>query len=91
MELGPVADADVRIRLLTALRDAGLSFWKGGLRKEARYTRVLSKFQALGKTDDGEVDDSDESVQKVTEALWQWGREEGARVLDVLRVFTWRE
>ncbi len=89
MEVGPVADPELRSRLLKKLREVGLTFWDGAFREEAKYTRVVSESKKLRQNEDGDIDDSEEHVQRVAASLWKKGWEEGKVVVDALRHFDW--
>ncbi len=90
MEVGPIEDSDLRIRLLKALKEADFSFWeKGAFRREAKYTRILTKGQALRKTEDGDHDDAPDYVRGVAESLWKKAWHEGEKVVNVLSKFDW--
>jgi len=91
LEVGPLQDGQLRMRLLHALKDAGFTFWeKGAFRVEAKYTRVLSRFQNLRLRDDGEVDDSEDYVTDVAAGLLKKAWAEGGHVVDVLKAFDWK-
>jgi hypothetical protein len=85
MEVGPIADPDYRIRLLGKTKDAGFTFSKGAIRKEAKFTRILSFVHTLNKDDQGESHDDPEYLSKVAGDLWKKGWEEGKRIVDVLK------
>ncbi len=70
LEVGPIADADLRVQLLTAIESAGLSFSKGAFDPGRKYTRVLTMTKPLRKNSDGEVDDDIDSVREVARAVW---------------------
>lgn len=91
MEVGPIEDADLRIRLLEAAKKAGFSFSKSALdrSKESKYTRLVSKVKELRKTDDGDPDDSLEYVEKVASDLWEKAWTEGEKLVGALEGFDW--
>lgn len=89
MEVGPIADAALRIVLLKRLADAGFKYWKGGLEEGAKFTRILTVSQTLRKDDEGEPDQSAEYLQKVIESLWEKFWQEGQAIIPVLKTFEW--
>ena len=90
MEVGPLDDPDVRLRLLRELKKAGFSFQeKGAFRPEAKYTRILSKRQQLRTDEEGESDESEQYLREVATSLWKKAWNEGENVVDVLKRFKW--
>ena len=90
MEVGPIDDPDLRIRLLHALKEAGFSFWeKGAFRKESKYTRILTKLQKLKTTDEGDPDDDPAYVRGIAELLWKKAWQDGEKIVDVFEKFDW--
>lgn len=90
MEVGPVADGELRKRLLTAIKDAGFPISeKRAFAEGAKFTRIVSEIRKLRATDDGEPDDDPEYIKKMAESLWEklWG--EGSKITEVLRTFDW--
>ncbi len=89
MEVGPMADAQKRICLLEAIQAASFSFWEGGLRKKAKFTRIVSLKQKPKRDDYGEPDLSDDAVRRVVGSLWKKMWKEGEKIVDVLAAFDW--
>jgi hypothetical protein len=91
MEVGPIEDADLRIRLLEGAKKVGFSFSRSALdrSKKAKYTRILSKVKELRKNDEGDPDDSPEYVETVASALWEKAWADGKKVVGALKGFDW--
>lgn len=89
LEIGPVADAQKRIRLLHAVQDAGFKFREAGFREEAKFTRILSLKHKPRKDEDGELDLSDEAVRQAIGTLWKRMWKDGGHIVDVLKQFDW--
>lgn len=89
LEVGPVADPAERIALLRAIQSAGFDFRKGGLREEAKFTRIVSVKQKPKRTEDGDPDLSDEAVKEAVGALWTKLWKEGGKIVQVLKEFGW--
>jgi len=85
MEVGPIADPDYRIRLLGKIKEAGFSFSKSAIRKEAKFTRIISLVHTLQRDDQGEVNDDPEHVAKIAGELWEKAWKEGKKIVDVLK------
>lgn len=89
LEVGPMMDGQTRIRLLEAIRSAGLKVREAGFREEAKYTRILSLSQRLKPDEEGDPDTSDESVRQSAAALWTKLSKEGAKIIEALKGFEW--
>jgi len=90
IEVGPIQNSELRIRLLHAIKDGGFSFGeKAAFREEAKYTRILSQRRKLKQTDGGTVDDDPDYVQEVAASMWKKHWQDGKKIIEILRRFDW--
>jgi hypothetical protein len=89
IQVGPMSDAQERIRLLTMLQESGLSFQKDALKEGVQLTRIARESQKLRLNQDGDTDLSAEYVDSVTRSLWKKLRTDVAKLLNVLKGFDW--
>ncbi|MFQ5502375.1 MAG: PD-(D/E)XK nuclease family protein [Phycisphaerae bacterium] len=90
IEVGPIEDSSLRIRLMHAIKDGGFSFWeKGAFRKTAKYTRILSQKKKLQQKEDGTVDDDPDYVQQVAASMWKKHWQDGKKIVEILKAFDW--
>lgn len=89
MEVGPIADADMRIRLLTEIRAAGFSFGKKALERGAKFTRLLSETKTIQVDEEGQPRDDTAYIHGVVKSQWDklWGK--GAAICGVLKELDW--
>jgi len=89
LEVGPVADGELRRRFLRAIKDSGFSFREEAFKEGAKFTRIVSKNQKLRLTEDDEPDDDPEYIKKTTESLWEELWAKGSKITEVLKTFDW--
>ncbi len=91
MEVGPLEDADLRMRLLKSIKKAGFTFWeKEAFKKGAKHTRILSIPQKLKTDAEGEPIDDPDHITDVTKSLWKKLWAEGEKIVGVLEAFDWK-
>ncbi len=90
LEVGPVSEPTLRIRLLKAIKKAGFSFGeKSAFKAGPKYTRILSMSHKLRTNEDGDVDDNPEYVKEIAKSLWKKFWDEGGKITGVLKDFDW--
>ena len=89
MEVSPISDSDLRIRLLTAIRDAGFKVGDKGFREESKFTRIYTLTKAIRIADDGEPDDDNEYIAGLVESMWEKSWKDTQAIVDVLQKFKW--
>ncbi len=90
MEVGPIEDSALRIRLMHAIKDGDFSFWEvGAFRRQAKYTRILSERRKLRQTEDGTADDDAEYVKGMAASMWKKMWQDGERIIAILKEFNW--
>ena len=63
IEVGPIANPKIRIKLMELLMDAGFNFYvKGAMKDGAKYTRIVSNIKKLKIDEDSELDNTPESI-----------------------------
>ena len=89
MEVGQVADSKLRIRLLKHIQKAGFKIGDKAFREESKFTRIYTYTKKMTVNEDGEVDDSDEYVSGLIEAMWKksWG--DTSNIVNALKSFKW--
>lgn len=85
MEVGPIADPEYRLRLSGKIREAGFSFSNYAIKKQAKFTRIVSLVHTLPKGDQGEPEDDPEHVAKVAGDMWEKAWADGKKIVEVLR------
>jgi|GEM_PF-637007 len=91
MEVGPMEDNGLRVRLLKAVKQAGFKFKeKPAFKEGGKFTRIISKIKKLRTNEDGEPDDDPDYIKTVTESLWKELWDEGSKITEVLSGFDWK-
>ena len=90
-EVGPMTNTQQRLRLLNAIKVAGLKVSSKGFREEARFTRVYPVRKKLTRDEQNEPDTSYESVAKTFKQLWGLQEPNLARMIEVIEQFDWEE
>jgi len=85
LEVGPVADYEKRKALLDVIKDAGFSFWEGGYKEGAKFTRIYSVNKKLTLNEEGDIDDSIEKVGAVAKSLWEKSKEQREKINTLLK------
>jgi len=85
LEVGPIPDYEKRKALLDVIKDAGLSFWKGGYKEGAKFTRIHSVNKKLPLNEEGDTDDSIEKVGAVAKSLWEKSKEQREKINNLLK------
>ncbi|MGI8654313.1 MAG: PD-(D/E)XK nuclease family protein [Pyrinomonadaceae bacterium] len=85
LEIGPVADAEQRRKLVEAFRRSGFKIPTLADREGARYTRFYSRARVVN-----EIDDSNEVKQAMVE-LWQQSADKVNEATKVIENFIWEE
>ena len=83
LEVGPVDNSELRIKLLTFINNSGFNIRDKGFRKEAKFTRIYTITKTLRTDDDGEVDDGDEYIKELTKSMWNKAYSETSHVVDI--------
>jgi len=90
IEVGPIANPKIRLKLMESLMDAGFKFYvKDAMREGAKSTRIVSNIKKLKIDEDSELDNTPEYIKDLTDALWAKTWEEGKKILGVLKSFNW--
>ncbi|HUU83032.1 MAG TPA: PD-(D/E)XK nuclease family protein [Phycisphaerae bacterium] len=89
IEVGPIADGDLRRRLLTSIKDAGFSIKKHSFAPGAKFTRIASATRRLRVNEDDEPDHDPEYIKQETKSLWEKLWTEGSKITKVLKNFDW--
>ncbi len=90
MEVGPLEDSALRIRLLTSIKEAGFSFReKGAFKEGAKYTRILTVLQELRTGAEGGGIDAPDDIANVTKSLWKKLWAKGEKIVGVLEALDW--
>ncbi len=89
MEMGPVENSALRIRLLKKIQDAGFKIGDKAFREEALFTRISTLTRKLSTNEEGEIDDTDEYLHGLVKSMWEksWGENSG--IVDVFKNFKW--
>ena len=88
IEIGPMDDSDVRLRLVKAFQAAGFKAGKRALSGDAKYSRIL-RVNQKPIFDQGEPDYSPESIQSAVSAMWKKISKDADRLTGVLEDFDW--
>jgi len=91
MEVGPIVDHALRVRLLERLKKAGFSFREIAFKDGAKYTRIASTIRKLPTTGDGALDDSAESISQLVRSMWKPFWEQCEKIEGALNGFEWQE
>jgi len=89
LEVGPIAEAQKRQKVLRAIDKAGIPVRKTGYRDEAKFTRLLNYNQRLTLNEEGDFDMSDEAIRGVVGILWKKFEEPQAKIINALTNFDW--
>ena len=87
LEVGPIPDYEKRKKLLEALKSIGFSFWEGGFKEGAKFTRIYSTNKKLPLNEDGDFDDSLDKVSSITNTLWEKSIEERDKINTLLKSY----
>jgi hypothetical protein len=83
LEIGPLASAERRRRLVEAFRRSGFSLRAGADREEAKYSRVYTEYRPVN--DFG----NPEELKRIMNELWEQSSGELIRATNVIKGFPW--
>jgi hypothetical protein len=89
LEVGPIADSQLRLKLLAALQSAGFKFWEGAMKEGGRYTRIHTASRRISLDEDGEIPTDESNIAEVANELWRQSEAQARKVVEVMRGMDW--